>query len=245
MVAAGVEGGLVRVLKRADDTPAGLGFVVGERHVLTAAHVVNTALGRDRRNTERPDKPPPLTIEFPLLDRAGGPSRRTRLDAWMVPGEQVLDGADVAGLVLEGEGLPSGACPLRLEDRRNTGTVRMFGPRPERALGGYVDGQIMGLIANGRLQIDEHIVGLFQAGPGWSGGPVWDQLTGNVVGMLVAAPTDESHVDVYAVPTKTLVEAWPEVLGTLLIPPIPTKDYAHSGKTSEGASLGGKSPWRR
>lgn len=161
----------------------------------------------------------------------------------MVPGEHVLDGADVAGLVLrEGENLPRDAYPLRLEDRRNTGTVRMFGPRPERALGGYVDGQIMGLIGNGRLQIDEHVVGVFQAGPGWSGGPVWDQLTGNVVGMLVAAPTDESHVDVYAIPAETLVEAWPEVLGTLLIPPTLTKDYAHSGKTIEGASLGGKNP---
>ncbi|MGH8909717.1 MAG: trypsin-like peptidase domain-containing protein [Egibacteraceae bacterium] len=191
METAGVEGGLVRILKRTDDSPAGLGFVVGERHVLTAAHVVNTALGRDRRDTRRPERPPLLTVEFVLLGRAGGPSRRARLDAWMVPGEQGFDGADVAGLKLV-EGLPDGACPLRLEDRRGTGAVRMFGPRPERPQGGYVDGRVMGLVPNGRLQIDEYVVGVFQAGRGWSGGPVWDRLTGKVVGMLVAAPTDES-----------------------------------------------------
>ena len=40
------EGFVVRVLRAGSAVPAGVGLVVGDRHVLTCAHVVNTALGR-------------------------------------------------------------------------------------------------------------------------------------------------------------------------------------------------------
>lgn len=41
------EGFIVRVLRAGSLVPAGVGFVVGERHILTCAHVVNAVLGRD------------------------------------------------------------------------------------------------------------------------------------------------------------------------------------------------------
>jgi hypothetical protein len=34
--------------------PAGVGFVVDERHIVTCAHVVNTALARDQRAQDKP-----------------------------------------------------------------------------------------------------------------------------------------------------------------------------------------------
>ena len=48
------EGFVVRVLRAGLLVSAGVGFVVGERHILTCAHVVNAVLGRAKRAQEAP-----------------------------------------------------------------------------------------------------------------------------------------------------------------------------------------------
>jgi hypothetical protein len=40
------QGFTVRVLRNGSAAPAGVGFVADERHIVTCAHIVNTALDR-------------------------------------------------------------------------------------------------------------------------------------------------------------------------------------------------------
>ena len=44
----------VRVLRIGSAAGAGVGFVVDEQHIVTCAHVVNAALGRDQRAQDAP-----------------------------------------------------------------------------------------------------------------------------------------------------------------------------------------------
>ena len=54
---------------------------------------------------------------------------------------------------------------------------------------------------------------------GFSGGPVWEQRTGQVIGLVQAIPSDEDSAAVYVVDTELLVQAWPEL--THRPPPCP------------------------
>jgi hypothetical protein len=97
--------------------PAGVGFVVDATHIVTCAHVVNTALGRDQRAQEHPGPMARIQVDFPMLgDTAGAPSRSCAVQAWVPPPASGVSGGDVAGLVVVGEGLPALAGPARLAD---------------------------------------------------------------------------------------------------------------------------------
>ncbi|MFF9116632.1 hypothetical protein ACF09Y_13695 [Streptomyces massasporeus] len=70
------EGFIVKIRSRTQETPVGVGFVVGSRHIVTCAHVVNAALGVDKRRQERPSHDARIQIEFALLgDGEGAPLR--------------------------------------------------------------------------------------------------------------------------------------------------------------------------
>jgi hypothetical protein len=74
------------VLRSDARTPAGVGVVVGDRHVVTCAHVVNAALGRVKREQARPGADTRVDIDFPLLQDADDRlPRRCRLVAWAWP----------------------------------------------------------------------------------------------------------------------------------------------------------------
>jgi hypothetical protein len=80
------EGFVVRVLRAGSAVPAGVGFVVGDRQVLTCAHVVNTALGRSQRDQQAPGAQLRVQVVFPLLgDPEGAPLRSCRVEAWAPP----------------------------------------------------------------------------------------------------------------------------------------------------------------
>ena len=80
------EGFTVRVLKMGSGLTVGLGFLVTERHIITCAHVVNVALGRDPREQRKPGDNARVQVEFPLLGGDdGAPSRICRVQAWVPP----------------------------------------------------------------------------------------------------------------------------------------------------------------
>src|SRR5215469_14684928 len=117
MSRASREGFTVRVLRTGSSAPAGIGFVVGDRQIVTCAHVVNHALGRDKRSQEKPGHDVLLQVDFPILgDSAGAPTRSCTVQAWMPPPASGVSGGDVAGLVVRGEGLPERGSPARLID---------------------------------------------------------------------------------------------------------------------------------
>jgi hypothetical protein len=64
--------------------PVGVGVLVGQREIVTCAHVVNAALGRETTAQDQPGEP--VAVEFPLLAvAAGGPPARlaARVERWL------------------------------------------------------------------------------------------------------------------------------------------------------------------
>ncbi|MEV0166646.1 WD40 repeat protein [Nonomuraea fuscirosea] len=214
------ERGIVEILSRHDDTPVGLGFLAGDRQVLTCAHVVNSALGRAEQDSSRPDKR--VLLRYPFAD--GEAVRFAHVTAWHPERGGRFEYTDVCGLTLA-EAMPGGAGPMTLADEGDDAEeVQAWGPSPNRPTNGHVSGRLMGLVDAARYQVDQEIRGVFAIRPGFSGGPVWSRATGQVLGMLQAVGRE----DVYVLSPAVLVAAWPEVL--FRPPPCPYKGLRAFGE---------------
>ena len=231
MPIVGREGFTVRVLRNNSHAPAGVGIVVGKRHIVTCAHVVNSALGRAQRAQDKPGPNDRVQIDFPILgDAEGSPSRSCRVEAWVPPPDSGVAGGDVAGLVLIGEGLPSGAESAQLIEV-STGRVSMvdvFGypdDPPRRKNGAWTELRLRGPVGGGIVQLDTDSQSAIRAQPGYSGSPVViaHEVGDAVLGMLAIASFDETTRDAYAIPVSLLANAWPDVLANRTVPPCPYK----------------------
>jgi Trypsin-like peptidase domain len=219
-VHAAREGFVVRVLRAGSAVPAGVGFVVGDRQVLTCAHVVNTALGRTQRDQQAPGAQARVQVDFPLLgDPEAAPLRNCRVEVWVPPPASGVAGGDVAGLVLVGEGLPAGAGAARLAEAVDAreAKVDLFGypGEPPGREGAWSHCALSGVVGGGMIQLDTSREAVFRAQPGYSGSPavVADGMGDAVVGMLAVASRDDEGRDAYAIPVARLGDSWPEVLG--------------------------------
>ncbi len=221
------EGFTVRVQRAGSAAPAGVGFVVDDTHVLTCAHVVNTALGRDQRAQDKPGPQIRVQVDFPILGgAAGAPSRSCLVQAWAPPPSSGVSGGDVAGLVVVGEGLPARAGPARLIDPaaiRNVvaGVFGYPGDPPRQVNGAWSELRLRGAVGGGIIQLDTGSESAIRAQPGYSGSPV--VVVGEagddvVLGMLAVASGDAATRDAYAIPVSELARAWPDVMGRLTIP---------------------------
>ena len=215
---------MVRLVARTTGGPtAGLGVLVGARKVVTCAHVVNTALGRDQREQARPGEFVAVQLEFPLLPSV--PVRMARVVAWVPPPQDGAGGGDVAGLVLNEEA-PAGAVPARFSDGSEVpgSSLRVFGypGEPPRQTGSWVDVDLKGTVSGQLTQVESRDDQTVKAQPGYSGSPVWHHSSGVVVGLLQATPfADEQYRDAYLLPARIVAEAWPEPFDYLLVPENP------------------------
>jgi S1-C subfamily serine protease len=173
---------------------AGAGFLAGERRVLTCAHVVAAALGLPDDAPEAPQAD--VQLDFPLL----APGRRftARVTAWQAQ-------ADVAGLELTGSP-PAEAAPVSLLVASNLWghLFRAFGFPAGHEDGVWASGRILGRQAGGWVQIEDvKQTGYFVAS-GFSGGPVWDETAGGVVGMIIAAERQPGVRAAFLIPATAL-----------------------------------------
>ena len=209
-------GFIVRILHSGADATAGMGFVVGDRQIVTCAHVVNAALGRDTRAQDAPSPDVRILIDFPLLsDSEVTPRRSCRVDAWAPPPLAGLSAGDVAGLVLVNEDLPLGAGPARLTDPTTMQgvTADIFGfpgdpPRPDS--GAWVRLRLRGPVGGGFIQLDTDSESIIRVQPGYTGSPViLTDGSGNIViAMLAATSSSEQVADAYAIPVSRLADVW-------------------------------------
>jgi hypothetical protein len=231
---------LVSILGQQSMNPVGVGFVVGERHVVTCAHVINTALGRDKQAQGPPGDNVRVLIEFPLLDSGeGAPARRARVSAWSPPPSgSAAVGGDVAGLVIVGEPLPAGASPARLlaAGEVTPGTQVAFfgypGDPPRKKDGAWATTRWRGRVGGGVIQIDADPGSAVRTQPGYSGSPavIRDGQGDAVAGILQSASPDATMRDARIVPAASLAEAWPAVLGDVLVPDCPYPGLSAFGK---------------
>ncbi len=220
---------IVKVRRGTSDEAVGVGFVVGDKRIVTCAHVVNVALGRPRPDRSEPPEGARIQVEFVLLgDAEGGPVRNCRISAWDPPSTAGSEGRDVAGLtVVGGDELPARAGPARLLDAQACDTdVSAFGyPRtPTRGVNGaWTSCVLRGAVGGGLIQLDAGSEAALRAQPGYSGSPVVakDRWGDAVLGMLTIASKDGTAADAYAVPLPEIASAWPEALGRKVLPPCP------------------------
>ncbi|WP_416875816.1 trypsin-like peptidase domain-containing protein [Kitasatospora sp. SC0581] len=200
--AAGAADGLaaaVAQVRGEDDLVVGAGFLVADDLLITCAHVLQD--GRYGPGST-------VTLAFPRAHDAPEVSGRV-LDTWRDPNEQ-----DVALVRLDH---PMGAAPLPLGSAAGARghRVRSFGFPVQAPPGGHFGFATAGGILPPADKVGE-LLQLTDANDltqGFSGGPVLDETTGLVVGMLTSiAPPDGHHRGqeiAYVTPTSVLREAWP------------------------------------
>ncbi|WUH33118.1 serine protease [Streptomyces sp. NBC_00445] len=157
---------------------AGAGAFLSPRRVLTCAHVVNEALGRDPYDAERPAGES-LDIELHSGDSAlrigASPS------VWIPPTRRNGGTGDLAVLDLD-EPAPDRLPPVQWSRMAMGQTVRAWHGSGQRRS-----------FADTRVADCEDLVGYLDAplegaaiGPGYSGGPLWSREAGAAVGLVVA-----------------------------------------------------------
>ncbi|MGH3869617.1 MAG: trypsin-like peptidase domain-containing protein, partial [Pseudonocardiaceae bacterium] len=194
---------VVQVLD-AEGRPAGTGFMVGPRLLVTCAHLL----------TDGSDEPEPadlVTVVFAHLDGAAF-TVRVEPQWW-----RDLDGADVAFLRLD-RPPPAQAQPLALGGSPGVGghRVKTFGFPVNAPSGGHygygvAGDQIVGDGGTPLLQLSD----CTEVTEGFSGGPVLDERTGLVIGMVNSISSPDPHgrgrATAYLTPTETLREICPQL----------------------------------
>ena len=220
---AGYETAIVRLRRGMSGQAAGLGVLVGRDQVVTCAHVVNTALGREQRAQAAPGEQDNVLVDFPRLDE--GTVRVAHVVAWKSPPRAGNGGGDVAGLVLTEKAPDRAAAARFMAAFPVPGTsLRVFGypGSPPRGNGMYVDVTVKGEVGHRLLQVESKGDQSVKAQPGFSGSPVWDHATGEAAGLLQVAPlADEPERDAYLLPPPVIAQAWEEPFDYLLVPENP------------------------
>lgn len=187
----------------------GLGFAIGQAHVATCAHVVNSALGRaDKRDPACPGNAEIVRLRF-AIGSAGseGECREASVIGWLPASARTFDADDIAVLRLD-EPAPAYVRVLRPARYRPSMPVQMWGPQPGRPDGGHVKGEVRGKVRSGRSHINVE-GGQFRVRPGFSGGPVWEPGTGEAVGVLSACGAEDNATDAYLLEADHVTAVWP------------------------------------
>src|SRR5712692_5054975 len=194
---------LVRI-RTADGRVVGAGFLVGDRHILTCAHVVSQALNLPDHSLNPPQGV--VSLDFPLV------SPRTLLTAsvvqWCPP---LSDGrGDIAGLELQCDP-PAGAEVVHFAPAEDVWehAFRAFGFPAGYDDGVWATGHLLGRQATDWVMIEDVKTQGFAVAPGFSGTPVWDTQLQGVEGMVVAASRSTDTKTAFVIPLAVLAVAWP------------------------------------
>ncbi|MGK5550637.1 nSTAND1 domain-containing NTPase [Actinomadura kijaniata] len=188
----------------------GFGLLVAPGKVVTCAHVVADSMG-EPPTLQMPPQRRRVRLDFPFS--APGRVLTAAVVAWRPMAE---DGSgDVAGLDLD-DAVPQGVRPHSMArgPGRRGHRVLAYGyqsPDTQRAPT-WVPGTVVGQARPGWLQLGlhEHTGGL-RIRRGFSGSPVWDEQSGQVVGLVTQAYLPQDMWLAYATGTEVVFDAWPEL----------------------------------
>ncbi len=234
----------IRVLADLDGVShAGMGLMVGSKHFITCAHVVNVALHGESRigALQEPGADARVRIQFPELDISRRAEVRScRIVYWNPPAESPADfTGDLAGLELDDDApLPAGVGMAPLVHygtlsgpADSTGyAVEAFGYPDNRPGGSFIRGRFSRVLGNGLLQLEA----LSQQRPrvGYSGTPILSRgVVGSeaidyVIGMLNYSSRDGSSADAYGVSVARLASLWPRLRPALVVSTLICRDMA-------------------
>jgi hypothetical protein len=183
----------------------GAGFLIDHRHILTCAHVVNSALGRPRQSGDRPDAL--LSFDFP--DVAFEQILHGQVVQWVFEGRN--HERDFALLEIDGKP-PSAAVPAPIV-RIEPGDIK----DREVWVRGFPKGFEATYAENARARVGRPVGPFFQLDTesdvpvveGFSGAPVWDEDFSAVVGMVVTHDRSPTTKVAFISPAYELAKAWP------------------------------------
>ncbi len=192
------ENSLIRILSTSG-APVGAGFLVSPGQAATCAHVVAQATHLSLTEAMPAAE---LTLDFPLL--APGHLLTARAFLWD-------SASDVAVLEITGD-LPAGAQPAPLVSSPDLWKhdFRAFGFPQGFPNGVWASGRILGREATGWYQIEDTKQTGYFVQPGFSGGAIWDEALGGVVGLVVAADTRQEARAAFILPMEKALGGWRE-----------------------------------
>ncbi|MGW2110219.1 trypsin-like peptidase domain-containing protein [Streptomyces sp. NPDC001948] len=220
---------LVRFPRVHGEGAAGAGVLVGTRHVVTCAHVLDKQFGREDPAPGRSPAAPAqvVEVEFPFAGRTGSPGIRMR--ATVVGWAPIAwDGSgDAALLELESELDLTPDLEPEPKDKKSVACT----PAPlacppslsghEFSVHGFPHGspvarQVTGVLrgASGQegpwVQLDPEGAAGWAIEVGFSGAPVFDRKRDAVVGIVVARDNPDTRTG-HMLPMSYLRSLWPEV----------------------------------
>ncbi|MEO7195121.1 MAG: tetratricopeptide repeat protein [Pseudonocardiaceae bacterium] len=192
-----------------DGAVLGAGILLGTRYVLTCAHVLLWSDAPDRGTANAvPDVE--VIIDFVGLHPVRSARAKVTDGGWVPPND--TDGGDVVLLELDAPAPIGSTAPLRrLPVTRGRAVYTCGFPRGLKD-GMWVNATLSGPCGPGGewVQMDATSAG----GPvraGFSGAPVFDNVTQCVIGMMVGAYTDEESGISYLLPVETILRHLPGV----------------------------------
>ena len=194
---------IVRIFSKDNsEDVVGAGFIVGEKWIVTCAHVAKSALNITKDIPEKPQRN--VSLDFPFVKP--GDILKAHVHSWH-PEPKV----DIALLKLD-DMLPkrTGALRLDLGEPKCGKEVQICGFPDKNPDGVWTIGETR-LMAAHFLQIDGKKEYGFWVDHGLSGAPVWDDESKGVVGMISVFEKAAEIKSAFAVPTDMLIEKCPEL----------------------------------
>jgi hypothetical protein len=179
----------------------GAGILLGTRHVLTCAHAL---LGSGDLDTEDCAPSTEVVIDFVGLRPLRSARARVAAGGWVPPND--ADGGDIALLELEVAQPEGSTTPLRRIPMTWGRTVGTCGFPAGLENGVWLNAKLTG---NGGPGIECIQMNPISPGgpvrPGFSGAPVFDELTQQVIGMVVSRYADSELEFSYMLPVEAII----------------------------------------
>ncbi|MER9133252.1 trypsin-like peptidase domain-containing protein [Mesorhizobium sp. M0768] len=182
--------------------------------VLTCAHVLNAALGRDDYSPDRPSDEADFVFDLPARSRDR--KYHAKLLEWWPPllaVERVTQPVGDIALLKIVEDVPASVRPYSAEDlvvdELEDRLVRSFGfsqPNGEFAAGRLLGGDVGGWVHFAAESTQESFVA-----PGFSGAPLLDDERRFILGMVVAVDDDAAKRVAFALGTQLIWTACPQL----------------------------------
>jgi V8-like Glu-specific endopeptidase len=183
----------------------GAGVFVGYDQVVTNAHVINSALRRDKYASDNP-KESVVELDFPFLAYKRVSARVVR---WLRPKRGDVFKGDIATLRLN-DAPPDGVVTqklLEVETRKfEEAQVLVYGFPANVPTGVWADGILRGSVGGGRVQIDDSMGHGYFVTDGFSGAPVWDKTKHRILGIVSVADRDGGVSAFFMIPAGQLSE---------------------------------------
>jgi len=181
----------------------GAGILLGTRHVLTCAHALPQS---GDLSTEDGAPSVEVVIDFVGLHSVRSARARVAAGGWVPPND--ADGGDIALLELEVEQPKGSTTPLRRIPMTWGRTVRTCGFPEGKGVenGVWLQARLAGSGGPGIecVQMDP-IAPSVPVRPGFSGAPVFDELTHQVIGMVVSRYADSEFGFSYMLPVEAII----------------------------------------